>query len=332
MFLRKTLLIILCLFMLPPALTGCQAIQTQPLSQTAFQFDTVITVTIYDSVESSVLEDCMEYASHYELLFSRTNPASELYQLNHGTLPKSGAGQLVSDETAQLISLALDYCELSDGAFDITMAPVIDLWDFHTDTPTIPTDEMIAEALSHVDYRKVHVNGNCVSFDEPGMMLDLGAIAKGYIADRLLDYLTERRVHNALINLGGNVLCMGEKPDASPYRIGIQKPFAPQGDSLTTLTLQDESLVSSGTYERYFEKDGKRYHHILSSTDGYPCDNGLSGVTILTPSSASADALSTTCFLLGKEKGLALIESLDDTEALFVSEDGSITYSSGFPH
>lgn len=154
-----------------------------------------------------------------------------------------------------------------------------------------------------MDYRKVHVNGNTVTFDPLGMGLDLGAIAKGYIADRLKDYLTGQGVKSALINLGGNVLCIGERPDQTPFRIGVRKPFGEISETLTVCEITDQSLVSSGSYERYFERDGRLYHHILNPDSGYPYDNGLCAVSIRSDSSLAGDALSTVVFALGRKKG-----------------------------
>lgn len=331
---RFRFLPIIMSLLLLTTMTGCSgtAVNAEPISRTEFKLNTVITITLYDTADTSLLDGCMQLCDQYELLFSRTNPNSELYQLNHGLLPRSGSGQLVSDETAELITLALSYCELSDGALDITIAPVSSLWDFHAETPTVPDAAQLQEALSHVDYKKVSVSGNVVTFAEEQMAIDLGAVAKGYITDRLREYLSENGVKNAIINLGGNVYCMGTKDDGTPFRVGIQKPFATQGEALTTVSVQDASVISSGTYERCFEADGTLYHHILDPSTGYPCQNGLSGVTILSSDSAAGDALSTACFLLGPENGLALIEHTPDAEALFVTEDNTLLYSSGFPH
>jgi len=309
---------------------GCTRSQ-EPISRTDFKLNTVVTVTLYNTTDTSLLDGCMELCDRYELLFSRTNPDSELYKLNHGLLPRSGDGQIVYGETAELISLGLSYGVLSNGAFDITIAPVSSLWNFSSDTPAVPDATLLSKAKTHEDYRKVSVEGNIVTFAEENMSIDLGAIAKGYIADRMRDYLLENGIKNATINLGGNVLCIGNKNGSTPYRVGIQKPFAPQGESLTALSVTDRSVVSSGTYERYFKQDDTLYHHILDPKTGYPCQNYLTGVTILSEKSVDGDALSTTCFLLGSQKGLALIESLPDTEALFITEYGNLIYSSGFP-
>ena len=154
--------------------------------------------------------------------------------------------------------------------------------------------------------------------------------AKGYIADRLKDYLVSQDVKSAIINLGGNVLCIGEKTDNSAFKIGIQKPFADRSETIAVMDIRDKSVVSSGIYERCFEQDGTLYHHLLNPKTGYPYDNGLIAVTIISDQSVDGDALSTTCFALGLEDGMKLAESLDDVQAFFVTSDYEIHYTRDF--
>ena len=258
--------------------------------------------------------------------FSRTNEESEVSMINSA----QGNPVEVSPETATLIKKGLYYGKLSDGAFDITIGSVSRLWDFKAEEPALPDQAALAEALQHVDYKKVVVEGNTVKLQDPAAALDLGAVAKGYIADLLKEYLEGEGVHHALINLGGNVLAIGGKPDGSAFNIGIQKPFDESGIPLTSVRIKDKSIVTSGTYQRYFEKDGTLYHHILDPYSGYPCSNGLVSVSIITDSSLTADALSTTCFILGPEKGLELVNQLDNVEAVFVDSEEKITYSNNF--
>ena len=173
------------------------------------------------------------------------------------------------------------------------------------------------------------LDGNRAFLAREGMGVTLGAIAKGYIADKVKETLIERGVTSAVINLGGNVLLIGSKPDGSPFRVGIQDPLGQSGSIIRYIDASDEALVSSGVYERYFTHEGKRYHHILDPFTGSPSESGVSGVTVICQRSADADALSTVCLLLGQEKGLELIEALPGTEAVFVSDDGTVTASSG---
>ena len=184
--------------------------------------------------------------------------------------------------------------------------------------------DTIAEAVSHVDYSKVDINGNTITLKDPKAGIDLGAIAKGYIADQVKTYLKRQGVKHAIINLGGNVDVIGTKPDGSKYNIGIQKPFDESGEAITSVKLKDQTVVTSGIYERYFKKNGKLYHHILDPRTGYPCENNLYSVSIITDSSTKADALSTTCFLLGYKKGMKLIEQMDGVDAIFITDDEKI--------
>ena len=181
-----------------------------------------------------------------------------------------------------------------------------------------------------VDYKNIELKDNLLTWKHPGMGLDLGAIAKGYIADRMKDFLVSKGVKSAIINLGGNVLCIGESPEGRPFQVGIQKPFSERGESLLSLEITDQSVVSSGIYERYFEKDGVLYHHILNPKTGYPYENDLLSVSIISDRSVDGDGLSTTCFSLGLEKGMELIDSLEDVEAIFITKDETVHYSKDF--
>lgn len=303
----------------------------EPITGTSFKLNTVVTVTIYDSEDRSLIDEAFALCDKYENLLSRTREASELYQLNQGTLTEGPDGFALSPETAELIDKGLAYGQLSNGAFDIAIEPVSSLWDFVSSEKVIPTKEQLARALPLVSYEDVTLTGNSVRFAKEGMGLDLGAIAKGYIADRIKDQLVSQGVKSAIINLGGNVLCIGSKPDGKPFQIGIQKPFADRTETISTVQITDQSIVSSGIYERFFEQDGQFYHHILNPKTGYPYENGLVSVTIISDRSVDGDALSTTCFALGLEKGLELINSLDHVHAVFITEDYELHYSEDFP-
>ncbi len=236
----------------------------------------------------------------------------------------------ISEEMKKLLQKGLEYGELSEGGFDISICPVSSLWNFTSEKKAMPEQVLIEEALSFVDYQKVSVSEDWVEFAMPGMALDLGGIAKGYIADGLKDYLMEGGVTSGIISLGGNILCIGRKSEKDLFHIGIQQPFADRNETVTSIQAEDVSVVSSGVYERYFEKEGKLYHHILNPLTGYSYDNDLIGVTIVSKESVDGDGLSTTVFSLGLEKGMRMIEELDDVEAMFISKDEQLHYSSGF--
>ena len=306
-------------------LTGCSGAKSstqtdQDLTYTDMLFDTVIKIQILDPADESILYALKKLCEKYDTMFSTTNTDSELYKLNHA----NGQPFTVSSETANLIQEGIHYSELSGGAFDLTIEPVSALWDFKADKPTVPSSDAIAQAVSHVDYTKVDIQDNTVTLEDPEAGIDLGAIAKGYIADQVKTYLKKQGIKHAIINLGGNVDVIGTKPDGSKYNIGIQKPFDESGEAITSVQLKDQTVVTSGIYERYFKKNGKLYHHILDPRTGYPCENNLYSVSIITDSSTKADALSTTCFLLGYEKGMELIQSMDGVEAIFITDDEKV--------
>ena len=320
--------IILCVFFAGLPFSGCTPYK-DPVVKTAFFLNTFVTITFYSEEDAAVFPDCVAILEKYEKRFSRTDPESELYQLNHA----GGQTYTVSPETASLITDALNYCELTDGALDITIAPVMDLWNFSeaVDGQLPPHEASLKEALSHVDYTKVHISGCDITLEDPDAAIDLGFIAKGYIADRLKEYLENAGIQSALINLGGNIDLVGAKPDGGDYIIGVKRPFSDANDTITSLSIRDTSFVSSGVYERCFTTNGIFYHHILDAHTGYPVDNDLYQVSVLCDDSKTADALSTTLMILGKEKGTELIDSIDNAHALFVDSSYNLSYSADFP-
>lgn len=302
----------------------------QAVSVSGFKLNTAVKITVYDSQDEDMLQEALKLCDKYERIFSRTREDSELYRLNHGTLQKEAGWYVLSDELADLIGQGLYYSKLSGGAFDITIEPLSSLWDFTSEEKVVPDEQALSDAQKKVGYEKIELQGNKLHFAQEGMGIELGAIAKGYIADRIKEFLVSKGVESAIIDLGGNVLCVGRRMDGEPFRVGIQKPFAERSETVETAEIVDRSVVSSGIYERYFQKDGKFYHHILDPENGYPYDNGLTSVTIISEHSADGDALSTSCFALGLEKGMELINSLPDVQAVFISEDGEIHFSNGY--
>lgn len=314
--------------------SGCTVPIKFPVSVTGYKLNTYVTLSAYASGNHSadelnnILNEALALCDTYELLFSRTDSRSTLYKVNTGECTN------ISKELAELINIGIEYGRISQGAFDISIGSVSSLWDFTADKPSVPDDAAIKNALQYVDYTKIQLsqcNDGTFNINIPeGMILDLGAIAKGYIADRIRDFFLENGIDRAIINLGGNVLCIGSKNSASDFTIGIKKPFANDNATLVNLSLADKSAVSSGTYERYFKEGDRLYHHILNPATGYPYDNELCAVTIISDLSVTGDCLSTTCFALGVDKGLSLIETLENVEAVFVTNDGQTHYSSGF--
>ena len=265
----------------------------------------------------------MALAGHYEALLSPTVEGSDVWKIN----ANPGTFITVDKDTLSLLQEALSYAEVSDGMVTPSIGALSSLWNFGSDCPQmVPESQAIQNALAHIDYHSIEIQGSRVRLNDPEAVIDLGFIAKGFIADKMKEFLLSKGVTSALINLGGNLVAVGSKPDGTPFKIGIQKPFASSGTAALTLDLTDISVVSSGNYERYFEKDGRLYHHILSAETGYPVENELSQVTILSPDSTQADALSTLCFILGYEKAVRLLENYPDVQAVFITEDGQILY------
>lgn len=348
--------LILCTVLVCPMLlfTGCGNITdadtsttgNQPISISSIKLNTAVQITIYDSQDKALLDDCLALCDKYELIFSRTNEKSELYKLNHRKdvsdgdfstdgqttpYPVSGTADTwhISEDLAALLSEGLDITKESDGAFDIAIAPLTSLWDFTAEDPRVPDDAAIQKALPLCSSDGVTIDGQDITLPSDDIQFDVGAIAKGYIADRLKDFLMKKGVKSAIINLGGNVLCIGSKPDGTPFKIGIQKPFADRNETEAVMDITGKSVVSSGIYERCFKQDGKLYHHILNPQTGYPYDNGLISVTIISDQSVDGDALSTTCFALGLEDGLKFAEK-KGVQAVFITEDYELHYTDGF--
>ena len=304
--------------------TGCTK-SNEPISKSGFYFDTIIKITLYDASQEDLLEECFSLADTYEQYFSATLADSDISKINQA----KGAPVEVHEETIDLLKKGLYYCNLSEGGFDISIGALSSLWNFGENEGDIPSEDAIAQALTTVDYHNIVIDENTVALKNPETQIDLGAIAKGYIADCMKEFLNENGVTEGIINLGGNVLSVGPKASGDRYRIGIQKPFDEEGTPIASVEISDETVVSSGVYERYFKVDDTLYHHILNPATGYPYENDLYGVTIICKNSVDGDGLSTTCFSLGLEKGMALIESLPNTEAIFITKDNEIHTSSG---
>ncbi len=279
-------------------LGGCSSSSEEPISATDICFDTIVSIKIWDTDNQKILDHCLKMCSDFENLFSRTLEGSEIYRINHA----QGQPVTVSDDTAELIRRGLEYSQLSGGKFDITIGTLSTLWDIKNNPGNIPdraTDPRgsfscrLSKGFAGRKYRHIKRSGD---------HFRSGRDCKGYIADQLKAYLTSQGIRHAVISLGGNILTIGGKPDGSKFTIGIQKPFAEQNETITTLEIEDQSVVSSGNYERYFEKDGVIYHHILDPKTGYPYQNDLLEVTIVSDLSTDGDALSTICYALGWKK------------------------------
>jgi thiamine biosynthesis lipoprotein len=303
------------------------------VSESEFVMGTVCSITLYaPTVDSApVFHDVFTRFHEIENRVSANRSDTDIDRVNQNA---GRSAIVVHAETRTLLEQALYYAELSDGAFDPTVGPLVNLWGIGTENPRLPSQGEIEAALTLVNWRDARVDptSGAVFLAKTGMALDLGAIAKGYAADEAARILANADVSGAIIDLGGNIFAYGTKNYNEPdrlWRIGVQNPLDGRGAYIGILALQNKSVVTSGMYERYAEFNETRYHHILSTRDGYPVQNGLLSVTIIAASSTAGDALSTTVFVLGYERGRALIESLEGVEALFVFEDKTIRATSG---
>ena len=311
-----------------------------PIVYSGVHFDTLVGVTVYgltDPTSESAPKDAFKNGhdiwetvnyecERMELICSRTNESSELYLLNHDLISDSKTVEYegreitaykVSKHLYNMISEGVKYGDLTDGKFDIAIAPLCELWDFRSGDNTIPDQSAIDNALRHVSYKNiVLLDDNYVGFTDEDCMIDLGGLAKGYIGDCFRTMLEKRGVKSGVIALGGNIVAIGDKV-GKPFTVGIQKPFGSGNETALTVKVSDKCVITSGTYERYFEKDGRLYHHILDPSTGYPYDTDLSSVTIICDSSLEGDILSTVLLSEGSEKAIAHAKELE-SESIYV--------------
>ncbi len=322
---------ILCLCILSILSAGCDSQKKTAAmkEKEEFIFGTLVSLKLYEPVADSVFQTVFDDMRDVENRMTVKGVTSELIAVNKA----AGINPVVvSEDTYHVIDTAKKVAEESAGAFDITVYPVVALWGIGTDQARVPSESEIAAGLKHVGYNDLILDPDKLSvfLKRPGMGLDLGGIAKGYAADRISENLRSMGVESGIINLGGNIFAMGSKADGSAWKIGIQNPMSDRGEYIGIADAVNQTVVTSGIYERYFEKDGKRYHHIMDTKTGYPADNELAGVSILAKSSIDADALSTTCFVLGTEKALEFVKDMPDVDVLFITKDKKIRMTPGF--
>jgi thiamine biosynthesis lipoprotein len=323
----------LLLLLLVIVVTACEPDEREREAETELILGTVITVTLYGNDNGELFDQVFARVAEIE---EKMSTSEEDYQTTELLRVNRAAGSspvTVSPDTFHVVEQAVDYSQLSGGRFDLTVKPLVSLWGIGTEAARIPDTEEIEEALDLVDYREVDLDpdGQTVYLPAAGMGVDVGAIAKGYAADEAARIIRESGRESALLDFGGNILTIGSKPDGSLWKIGVQlpDPGAQRGRFIGIAEVRDLSVVTSGTYERYFEQDGQRYHHILDTETGFPVRNQLLSVTIVTEDSIRADALSTSIFAMGLEAGLLFSEQLEDVEALFVTETNKIYMTSG---
>ena len=302
-------------------LTGCSGAPTQePETATFFAMDTAMDFTVYG--DAALLGEAETLIGSLEEQVSVTDEHSDIYAIDH-----TGSGSL-SGNAAELMEQALELCRRTGGALDISVYPIVRAWGFTTGGYQVPDEETIQSLLPLVDYTQIQYDAatGVVTLPE-GMEIDLGSVAKGYAGQLAAQMLREHGVQSALLNLGGNVQTVGTKPDGSPWQIGIKDP---QGeDAMMVLSVEDQAVVTSGGYERYFEQDGQTYWHIMDPSTGHPADSGLLSVTIVGKQGIICDGLSTSLFVMGLEKAADLWAQSCDFEAVFVTASGEVYITEG---
>ncbi|GIO37938.1 FAD:protein FMN transferase [Paenibacillus antibioticophila] len=347
MFKNKAVVLLLSAVLLTGLLSGCgstsskntkegsavnangQAKTVTPVSETFFIFDTVVTIKIYDNhATTKNFEELEDLMKDIDYKINRSNEDSEIYAVNAnaGIAPVK-----VSQETFDLVKIAVDYAKQTNGLLDPSIGPLVSLWNIGHEDAHVPPAEDIAAAQKLIDYRKVELNEDTLEIylQDKGMDLDLGSYGKGYAADLIYDKLKEQGFDSAIIDLGGNVFAMGSKPGNLEWTVGIQDPDQKRGNDIGTVKVIDKTVVTAGIYERYFVENGKFYMHILDPRTGYPAENNISSVTIIADSSTAADTMDTSLLIMGIEDGLKFAEE-NNTEALFITKDKQLYATPGF--
>lgn len=292
-------------------------------SRDIFAMDTYMSIRAYGGGESA-LDAADECIRSLENKFSVTLPESDVSRINSS----SGEPVEVSADTAAVLRKAVETGRLTGGALDVTAYPIVKEWGFTTGNYRIPSQECLNELLRSVDFTKLLLDADSVTLPE-GMQLDLGALAKGYTGDKVVESLRENGAASGIISLGGNVQSFGEKPDGSPWKVAVRDPFAPETD-MCTITIGEKAVITSGNYERCFTgEDGKSYWHIIDPADGFPADNGIVSATIIGDEGLTCDALSTAVFVMGAERAADLWNKDRSFDMILVTDDKKILYTEG---
>ena len=319
--LSGVLLFLLCIAML----TACQnSDENKKVSKDIFAMDTYMTVTAYGKNAENGVNKAVDEINRLETVLSAEKQESDIYKLN-----ETGSGTLSTD-TKNIVSRALEINKTTNGAFDISIYPLMVKWGFTTQKYNVPSKNEISKLLKDVDSSKIifdEKSGN-IKLKE-NMKIDLGGIAKGYTSSRVMQIFKECGVTSGLVSLGGNVQALGTKTDGTAWQIAIENPDK-SSDYIGVVSVKDKAVITSGGYERYFEKNGKTYHQILDPETGYPAESGVKSVTIVSDDGTLADALSTSLFVMGKEKALDYWrEHKNEFDTVLVEDNGDITITGG---
>lgn len=325
----KKVIIFLITAILVITLVGCTKEKSkEPITRTELFMGTAIKVTLYNGGSEEILDKAFKRVIQLEDLVSINKDGTEIVDLNKNSGIKPVK---LSDDSFKIIEKGLEYSKASKGGYDITIGPLVKLWSIGLPEAKVPNKKEISESIKHVDYSKLKINkdSNEVFLSEKGMMIDLGSIAKGYAADEIVKLLKEEGVKEAIVDLGGNIYALGKKEGNKNWKIGIQDPNTERGNVVGTVETFNKSVVTTGVYERFIEKDDIKYHHILNPKTGYPYKTDIAGVSIIADKSIDADALSTLIFTKGLDEGLKFIETLDGVDAIFIMNDRKVYITEG---
>ncbi len=324
---KSKIKVFLCLFVLYSlafSLNGCGNKQEDVVHEQIFAMDTVMDITIYGENRDAAVAKVKARINELNHIFSVNDKTSDVSKINEN----AGRPVKVSEDTHRIIQEAIEMSKSTDGLFDISVFPVVKAWGFTTSEYRVPDEAERKNLLEKVNYKNIKCySNNRVQIGE-GMSIDLGGIAKGYTSDQILILLKELNVKSAIVSLGGNVQTLGEKKSGEEFKVGISNPLL-KNELLGTLTAQDECVITSGSHERFFEKDGKRYHHIMDVRTGAPAASDLASVTVVGKNGTKADALSTALFVMGSKKAIAYQKKYNDFEMVYMTESGDTFMTKG---
>lgn len=308
-------------------LSGCTADPEAAKSSSVYltSMDTVMQLTAYGRGRDEALAKAQAEIERLDALLSTGSEQSEISRLN-------GQGSLaLSQDTGELLQAALTLSQDTEGLFDITVYPVVKLWGFYDKTYHVPTDSELASAMALVDFRRVRYDTETrtATLGE-GQSVDLGGIGKGFTSQRVTEILKNAGIKSAMVSLGGNVQCLGTKPDGTAWNIGIRDPWNSQSGIYCAVSITDKAVITSGGYERFFEQDGKTYLHILDPRTGYPAESGLSSVSIVTSDGTLGDGLSTALYIMGLDGASDYWRThKEEFDAVFIADDGTLYATEG---
>lgn len=316
---KRLFLMIICAAVLSSCASNIRQSDAES-SKTVYAMDTVMTLKAYGSNAENALNEAEKEIIRLDNNLRRKSPDSEIYKINEETEAE------VSEETADLIRQAVDICSSTDGAFDISIAPVMDLWGFYTKEFYVPSEEELNNELLKVNFNNICADKNKISL-KGGSQLDLGGIAKGYLSEKIMEIFKTRGVKSGIVSLGGNVQTLGKKPDGSLWNVAIQNPD--DDTYIGVAAVSDKAVVTSGGYQRFFEQDGVIYHHIIDPQTGRPAKSGVKSVSVVSADGTLADGLSTALFVMGLSEGTEYWRSHDGFDVIFVTDDNYIYITQG---